>query len=277
MTHDISACLAMSDRLKQSDTPRLDAELLLAHVLKKERSFLFAHADFKLDQAQLTAFSSLLSRREAGEPIAYLIGSQGFWTLDLEVNACTLIPRPETELLVELACDRAPSEETRILDLGTGTGAIALALAKEIKNADVLGVDFSSDVVGLAERNKAANHVKNVRFSQSDWFQSVEGLFDIIVSNPPYIDPDDKHLKMGDVRFEPRSALVAEENGFKDIRTIISQSRAHLYDDAVLLLEHGYDQAERVRLMFETAGFIDIETIQDLGRRDRVTLGVWPG
>lgn len=260
-----------------SDTAKLDAELFMCHVLSCNRTYLMTWPDKRVEEAQRQAFQQLLERRLKGEPVAHIIGHRAFWTLDLEVNPSTLIPRPDTELLVELALDVAmkkPSSNNKALDLGTGTGAIALALASELPQWHILGVDYSEDAVALAKRNKANNQINNAEFLQSDWYSEVAGQkFDLIVSNPPYIDPTDKHLSEGDVRFEPLSALIAEESGLADLRFIIEHSRQFLNDNGALLLEHGYDQASAVQALLIENGFQQVETFKDLGANDRVSIG----
>lgn len=261
---------------KVSDSAALDIELLLCHCLQKPRSFLRSRPEHDVATELVTQFFHLLARREAGEPVAYLTGKRGFWTLDLDVSPATLIPRPETELLVEkiLECDHLP-EKTRVLDLGTGTGAIALALASEKPTWQVTGVDFQPDAVSLSQRNAQQLQLSNVLFKQSDWFSALTGqVFEIIVSNPPYIDPDDKHLKEGDVRFEPSSALVSEKKGLADIETIINQAPDYLTSNGRLLLEHGYDQGEAVRALMAVQNFSYVITYQDLAGHDRVTAGI---
>ncbi len=252
-----------------------DAEFLLAHLLGKSRSWLFAHAtDPVADDAQAN-FQALLKRRIKGEPVAYLTGRQGFWTLDLEVGPATLIPRPETELLVELALARIPvAAAIRVADLGTGSGAIALSIARERSHAMVIATDASAAALEVAKRNAASNGIAHVEFRHGDWFAPLQGEhFDIIASNPPYIAEDDLHLGEGDLRFEPEAALWSGSDGLDAIRTIVGQAGVHLQTGGWLLLEHGRDQGEAVRGLLEGAGFIDIETMRDLEDRDRVSLG----
>ena len=259
--------------LPDSPSPRLDAELLLAHVLGKPRSFLRTWPEHQPDAEQYAAFERLLQRRRAGEPVAYLLGRQGFWSLDLEVSPDTLIPRPDTELLVETALQLAPATPLEVLDLGTGTGAIALALAAERPAWRVTGVDRVDAAVALAARNGQRLGLSNARFQLSHWFDGLdEQRFALIVSNPPYIAAADRHLSEGDVRFEPASALVA---GADDIRSIIAQAPRHLLPGGWLLLEHGYDQAEAVRALLSAAGFTRVESRRDLGNHQRISLGCW--
>lgn len=259
---------------------RHEAELLLLHVLDRPRSWLFAHATDPLAAADQAAFEALLARRVAGEPVAYLTGRRGFWTLDLEVDPATLIPRPETELLVELALERLPSDQAlQLADLGTGSGAIALALASERPQARVLATDASPGALAVAARNAARHELGNVRFAEGghDWYAPLQGLrFDLIASNPPYIASDDPHLEQGDLRFEPATALASGVDGLDDIRRIVDGGQAHLLPGGWLLIEHGWDQGAAIRALFESAGFAEVQTVQDLEQRDRITLGRRP-
>ncbi|WP_417311385.1 peptide chain release factor N(5)-glutamine methyltransferase [Ectopseudomonas khazarica] len=260
--------------LPDSPTPRLDAELLLAAALGKPRSYLRTWPERELDAEQLGLFRSHLQRRRQGEPVAYILGHQGFWSLDLEVAPHTLIPRPDTELLVESALALLPATPLAALDLGTGTGAIALALASERPGWQVTGVDRVEDAVALAERNRQRLQLDNVRFLHSHWFSALAGQrFGLILSNPPYIRADDRHLDQGDVRFEPSSALVAGADGLDDIRAIIQAAPQYLLAGGWLLLEHGFDQAEAVRELLATAGFSEAHSRRDLGGHERISLG----
>ena len=265
-----------SAELPASPTARLDAELLLAAVLGKPRSYLRTWPEHEPGAEQLAAFAALLERRRMGEPVAYILGHQGFWSLDLEVAPHTLIPRPDTELLVETALQLAPATPQRVLDLGTGSGAIALALASERGGWQVTGVDRIAEAVALAERNRQRLKLGNAEFRQSSWFDGLAGeRFGLILSNPPYIAADDRHLGEGDVRFEPLSALVAGVDGLDDIRQIIAQAPRHLQAGGWLLLEHGYDQAEAVRELLAAAGFTAVDSRRDLGGHQRISLGRW--
>ena len=270
----VAALLREAGSKLESETPRLDAELMLGFVLQKNSAWLLAHGDDELPLPSQVTFLELLERRIAGEPVAHIIGSRGFWTLDLRVTADTLIPRPETELLVELAIAKCASDKKlRILDLGTGTGAVALAIASECKNSEVLAADKSAAALGVARENARRNNLQ-VEFIQSDWFEALaDKKFDLIVSNPPYICNDDPHLSLGDVRFEPLTALASGPDGLDDIRLIIAQAPQYCLPGAWLMIEHGFDQGEAIRALFSNAGFSHVETAQDLEQRDRVTAG----
>lgn len=254
---------------------RVDAEVLLAHALATPRTWLFAHATDPVDAEVAGRFASLLDRRLAGEPVAYLVGAQGFWTLDLDVSPATLIPRAETEVLVEQALSRIPGNaESRIADLGTGSGAIALALAKERPRAVVVATDASEAALEVARRNATRNGVVNVTFRQGDWCTPLAGeRFHLIASNPPYIAEGDPHLDKGDLRFEPPSALSSGREGLDAIQQIVRAAPRHLDAGGWLLLEHGWDQGEAVRALLQAAGFAEMETVLDLEGRDRVSLG----
>lgn len=259
-----------------SDSARLDAELLLAGALQKDRTWLYTWADRELSSAEQALVEPLLQRRCAGEPVAYILGWRDFWSLRLQTEPSTLIPRPDTETLIEWALELPLPANSRVLDLGTGTGAIALALASEQPSWQVSGVDQSAAAVALAQRNALANGLPGVSFQASDWFSTVQGLFDLIVSNPPYIDAADEHLSQGDVRFEPRSALVADDNGLRDLALIIEQAPVYLRADGWLLLEHGWQQAEAVCGLLRQRGFVDVQTRRDLGGQSRISGGRWP-
>ena len=264
-------------RLGASDSPRRDAEILLGHVTGKARTWILAFDETVLTAEQLAELEVLLARRVNGEPVAHLVGQREFWSLPLFVSPATLIPRPDTECLVEQALVRLPQTACRILDLGTGTGAIALALASERADCKVTAVDFMPDAAALAARNAAHLALNNVTVLQSDWFSALKGQrFAMIVSNPPYIDETDPHLAEGDVRFEPRTALVAADQGLADLAHIIREGRQYLLPNAYMLLEHGWKQGEAVRALFNEAGYLDVETCRDYGDNERLTLGRWP-
>ncbi|ALN87314.1 protein-(glutamine-N5) methyltransferase, release factor-specific [Lysobacter capsici] len=251
-----------------------DAELLVCHALGKSRSWLFAHADEVLDDTQVQEVRELIARRADGEPVAYLTGSRGFWRFDLRVTPATLIPRPETERLVELALQRLPeSGALALADLGTGSGAIALALAMERPSARVIAVDVSAQALEVARGNAAALGLGRVEFRQGNWFAPLaDECFDLIASNPPYIESDDPHLRQGDLRYEPASALASGEDGLDAIRTIAHEAPSHLRPGGWLLIEHGWTQGEAVRALLQSAGLIEVATEQDWEGRDRVSL-----
>ena len=257
---------------------RGDAEILLSHVLDKPRSWLIAHADDTLLPDYVSAYALLLEQREAGEPVAYITGRRGFWSLDLEVTPATLIPRPETELLVELALERLPIDRPcHVLDLGTGSGAIALAIARERPAVQVTATDASSDALVVAQGNARRHHIGNISFVHGDWFAPLgDKRFDVIVSNPPYIESSDPHLQQGDLRFEPMSALASGIDGFNDIRRIIGDAGLHLLPGGWLLFEHGWQQGDAARALLRDAGFVELSTARDLEDRDRVSLGRLP-
>jgi len=260
--------------LPDSPTPRLDAELLLAHALGKSRSYLHTWPERELEAEPLERYQAMLMRRQAGEPVAYILGQQGFWSLELEVASHTLIPRPDTELLVETILALLPATPAALLDLGTGTGAIALALASERPAWRLTGVDRVPEAVALAERNRVRLKLANASFIASHWFSALAGQrYQLIVSNPPYIAADDRHLGEGDVRFEPSSALVAGADGLDDIRLIIQQAPDYLQAGGWLLLEHGFDQAAAVRELLSARGFSTVESRRDLGGHERISLG----
>ncbi|WP_295803695.1 peptide chain release factor N(5)-glutamine methyltransferase [uncultured Microbulbifer sp.] len=270
--------LLRAAELTESDSPRLDLEVLLCHLLGKSRAWLYTWPEHELEPEQQAAFDRLFERRIAGEPVAHLTGNREFWSLPLKVNRSTLIPRPDTEVLVEAVLELRPQESLRALDLGTGTGAIALALATEKPHWQLLAVDKMPAAVALAEENRQQLGLANVQVRQSDWFDGVPPQhFDVIVSNPPYIDAQDPHLREGDVRFEPRSALVADEQGLADIRQIAAQARSYLAADGLLLVEHGWQQADAVAELLGTRGFEQVQSWRDLGGQQRVTGGQWRG
>ncbi|CAJ1270906.1 Release factor glutamine methyltransferase [Klebsiella pneumoniae] len=264
-------------RLAESDSPRRDAEILLGHVTGRARTWILAFGETTLSADEAARLEALLVRRQRGEPIAHLVGQREFWSLPLFVSPATLIPRPDTECLVEQALARLPTAPCRILDLGTGTGAIALALASERPDCEVTAVDVMPDAVALALRNAEHLGIANVTISQSDWFSALDGQrFATIVSNPPYIDAADPHLAEGDVRLEPLTALVAGDQGLADLAHIIREGRQYLQPGGWMLLEHGWTQGEAVRALFREAGYLDVATCRDYGDNERLTLGRLP-
>ena len=281
---------AIADLAQKNPTEnsKIDALVLLQHATGKSRTQILAFDDTEIDEKVRLKLTALLDRRLKGEPIAYILGEKEFWSLPLNVSKGTLIPRPDTEILVEKALQIALEKleknppHFRILDLGTGTGAIALALASELSSIcqkrqislEIIGVDLMPDVVALAQSNAERNKL-NVKFLQSSWFENITGQFDLIVSNPPYIDERDEHLRQGDVRFEPLSALVANDAGYADLRHIIELAPSYLNSNGALLLEHGWQQGEKVRSIFQENHWEMVETVRDYGDNERVTLGFW--
>ncbi|MBH0032018.1 peptide chain release factor N(5)-glutamine methyltransferase [Pseudoalteromonas sp. SWYJZ98] len=279
MAHTLEQAIAAGADLLalSSESAKLDAQVLLLHILQKPRSYLFTWPEHTLSDEQQSQFNVFIQRRLKGEPVAHITGLREFWSLSLEVNATTLIPRPDTETLVEQALEIALPATAKVLDLGTGTGAIALALGSEMPNWQITAVDRVSDAVALATRNQQRLAINNVHVKQSNWFSELHGeKFNLIVTNPPYIESSDIHLNQGDVRFEPLSALVADDCGMSDIKQIITQSRDYLSSNGYLLIEHGFEQGEAVRHFFEKMAFVNIKTVKDLGNNDRVTLALWP-
>lgn len=281
---------AIADLVQKNPTEnsKIDALVLLQHATGKSRTQILAFDDTEIDEKVRLKLTAFLDRRLKGEPIAYILGEKEFWSLPLNVSKGTLIPRPDTEILVEKALQIALEKlqknppHLRILDLGTGTGAIALALASELSSIcqkqqislEIIGVDLMPDVVALAQSNAERNKL-NVKFLQSRWFENITGKFDLIVSNPPYIDAQDEHLRQGDVRFEPPSALVANDAGYADLRHIIELAPSYLNSNGALLLEHGWQQGEKVRSIFQENHWEMVETVRDYGDNERVTLGFW--
>lgn len=256
-----------------SDSAKLDAQVLLSHVLGQSLTYLMTWPDNSLSPEQQSQFRLLLERRLNGEPVAYLTGVKEFWSLELKVNSSTLIPRPDTETLVELVLAHFQQPQINLLDLGTGTGAIALALASEQVNWQITAVDFNENAVKLATDNALALNISNVVISQSDWFSAIEPSrkFEVIVSNPPYIDEQDEHLEQGDVRFEPKSALVAKNKGLADIEYISQEAKRYLAAQGRIYFEHGYNQGPAVRNILTELGYQFATTQTDLAGNDRIT------
>ena len=280
MTERIDTLLnRATSELTESDTARLDAEFLLSYVLQKPRSYFFTWPEKELSHEELKQFETLLAQRKQGIPVAHLTGEREFWSLNLKVTEATLIPRPDTELLVELALAQKNPTNARVVDLGTGTGAIALAMACERPQWQVIAVDKSPEALQVAKENAARNNITNVVFFEGSWCQPLQEQplpADMVVSNPPYIRSDDEHLDQGDVRFEPMRALASGKDGLDDIRIIVRESLAILKAGGYLLLEHGYDQGYDVRKILEDAGYINARTERDLAGHDRVTLAQKP-
>ena len=273
----VDQALALSQRLeKVSDTARFDVELLLCHVLNKPRSYLYSWPEAELTDQHIVTFKQMLARRSSGEPVAHIIGKQGFWTLELEVSKDTLIPRPETELLIEWVLDKfASCSNLRLADLGTGTGAIALALASEQPSWQIDAVDLYPSAVALAQRNAQRLKLQQVNFHQGYWCEPLSGHYDLLISNPPYIDSEHPCLQEGDVRYEPSTALIAEQQGMGDVLSIIAQSVTYLKPQGWLVFEHGYDQGLPVRQALQQAGFYHTFTHQDLNGHDRISGGCY--
>lgn len=262
-----------------SETARLEAEVLLGAITGKSRTHFFAWPDKALSCEEETGFHQLVQRRCQGTPIAYLTGTREFWSREFAVTPDVLIPRPETELLVELALERIPTDRAfRIADLGTGSGAIAVTLALERPMAQVTALDISPAAIAVARHNAERLGANNVRFLLSDWFAALSGepRFDLIVSNPPYIAENDPHLSQGDVRFEPRTALSSGPDGLDAVRKISREAPRHLNQDGWLLFEHGFDQAETVAAVLSEQKFSGIQGVHDLQGHRRVTFGKRP-
>lgn len=254
-------------------TARIEVQCLLQAVLQVGRAYLLTHPERRLTEAENAHFQALFQRRLEGEPIAYLLGEREFYGLNFKVTPATLIPRADTELLVELALSHLPYNGT-LLDLGTGSGAIALSIAHARPDARVVALDASEAALAVATENAQRLRLANVRLLRSDWFSALaDESFDLIVANPPYIEAEDAHLSQGDVRFEPRSALVSGRDGLDDIRRILDQAASHLNPGGWLMLEHGYDQAQRVQGLMVQAGFLEVGSVPDLSAIERVTMG----
>ncbi len=261
-----------------TESPGLEARLLVGHLLHMSSAGMIAHGDRALSVAQTEAIRNLVRERASGRPIAYLLGQREFWSLPLQVDERCLIPRPETELLVERALQRLPDGAARVIDLGTGSGAIILALLAERLQLEAWGNDASADALAVAADN-ARQLERTVHWFRGCWLEAVapRPLFHVIVSNPPYVDPSDPHLEHGDLRFEPRAALVAGDGGLADLATIAGQSRARLHPGGWLLLEHGYDQAPAVRTLLTRHDFREVASHRDPAGHERITEGRRPG
>jgi release factor glutamine methyltransferase len=260
-------------QLTDSESAAVDVRLLLCHCLQCEPVYLLTWPDKTVSEQQSAQFKQLVAQRKLGHPIAYLLGYRDFWSLRLKVSNATLIPRPETELLIETSLSLELPEQALVLDLGTGTGAIALALASEKPQWQVMGIDKSPGAISLAKENALLNNIANINFQQSDWYSAIAAQkFDLIVSNPPYVEDDSHYLTEGDVRFEPLSALISGPDGLDDIRKIISESRHYLQPLGWLLLEHGYLQGPNIQLLLQQAGYSEINTLKDLNHLPRITI-----
>lgn len=246
----------------------------MAHVLESTRSFLYANPELELPRKRSETFKKLVKQRAQGQPIAYLTESSEFWSLALKVNPAVLIPRPDTELLIETALSKIPPDaDWRIADLGTGSGAIALAVASERKKCEIHATDISMAAISVARENASHLDINNVQFHCGSWNEPLQGKFHMVISNPPYIDADDPHLKQGDLRFEPRAALTPGPDGMLAIRKISQLAQPILLNGGWLMFEHGWKQGSASRKTLQDAGVINVETRQDLQGHDRVTLG----
>ncbi|QSX34619.1 peptide chain release factor N(5)-glutamine methyltransferase [Shewanella avicenniae] len=269
---------AVAQLATSSESAQIDAEVLLLHCLGKARSFIYSWPERPLSEEQQRQFEALVGRRAKGTPVAHILGEREFWSLPFMVNDSTLIPRADTEILVETALNLNLPAATQALDLGTGTGAIALALAHERPQWQMTAVDKVADAVALAQANRERLKLPQVEILQSDWFSAVSGRkFDLIVSNPPYIAEADEHLDAGDVRFEPRSALTAANDGFADLFHIAEHARQYLHQGGYILLEHGYTQGPTVRAELQRLGYQNVATVRDFGSNERCSLGTWLG
>lgn len=277
--NDIQGTLAAAtiDLRASSDTAALDAEVLLCHVLDKPRSHLRAWPEKQLDLQQQAQFQQLLEQRQQGQPIAYITGTREFWSRAFKVSPAVLIPRPDTELLIELSLNLLSNmRNPRLIDLGTGSGIIAVTLAAERADLEVVATDLSQQALNIAKQNALAHQCKNIQFIQSNWFDQIPAFkFDLVISNPPYIEYNDPHLGQGDLRFEPQSALIAAEQGLKDIKHICQHARDFLTADGMLLIEHGCNQQPAVQAIFNSFGYQNIKTHTDLSANPRVTTGQW--
>ncbi len=265
---------AADSLIANSSSPLLDAEILLCQVLNKPRSYLRAWPDAHLNAAQLSAFTDLLRQRQHGQPIAYLTGIKEFWSREFVVTPDVLIPRPDTECLIEVCLTLAQTQpRLRLIDLGTGSGIIAITLAAERPDANVFAADISASALAIAKLNAQRHHV-NLQFFQSDWFKAIPAqAFNLVISNPPYIACDDEHLQQGDLRFEPQQALIAADHGLHDINLLADNARHFLTPNGHLVIEHGYNQAESVHAIFARYHYHAIQTVTDLSGQPRVTFG----
>jgi release factor glutamine methyltransferase len=264
-----------SQKIHSSDTAKLDTEILLCSVLKRERTYLYAYPEQELSKEEADSFNKLIALRSEGRPIAHITNQKEFWSLTFHITQDTLIPRPETELLVETALKYIQNDSVKnILDLGTGSGAIAIAIASERPLAKITATDTSDEALMIAKQNADRHKINNIKFKNANWFDKENtNLYDVIVSNPPYIEINDPHLTQGDVQFEPLSALASGNDGLDDLRIIIRESKIHLNKQAWLLVEHGYNQGEQVRQLFNENEYSSTSTIKDYSHNDRVSIG----
>lgn len=273
----VDAVKHAQQQLVKFDSSRLDAEILLCSVLKCERTHLYTYPEQNLSSEEIKSFDDLVALRAEGHPIAHLIQKKEFWSLDLKVTTDTLIPRPETEILVEAALNCIPKESSySVLELGTGTGAISIAIASDRQLANITATDIKENALQIAQANANSHQLNNITFVQANWFDIKNiDTYDLIVSNPPYISIDDPHLGQGDVRFEPESALVSGKEGLDDLYMIIAGAKEYLNTNGWLLLEHGYQQGKAIRQLLEENNFSTISTLKDYSNLDRVSIGQW--
>ena len=274
MLPSIEQCLkqATTQLTEVSDSPQLDAEVLLADILKKNRSFFRAFPEQNLTESEFENFHQLLVKRSRGTPIAHILGRREFWSLDLQVNEHTLIPRPDTEVLIEFILQHLSQPDLKVADLGTGTGAIALALASEKSQWNITATEQSDAALDIARKNADSLKLTNIQFKQGNWFQALDSNnYDLIISNPPYIPSSDPHLLQGDVRFEPIAALASGKDGLDDIRHLIKNAHKYLSANGWLILEHGYDQKVEVFNIFQSSGFMNIIQKNDYASNPRLT------
>ncbi|MFT5394984.1 MAG: release factor glutamine methyltransferase [Gammaproteobacteria bacterium] len=273
----VDAVKHAQQQLVESDSARLDAEILLCSVLKCERAHLYTYPEQNLSNTEINSFNKLIVQRTEGHPIAHLIQKKEFWSLELKVTADTLIPRPETEVLVEAALNCIPKESScSVLELGTGTGAISIAIASDRRLTNITATDIKESALQIAQLNAESHQLKNITFVQANWFDIKNiNTYDLILSNPPYISIDDPHLRQGDVRFEPESALVSGKEGLDDLCIIIAGAKKHLNTNGWLLLEHGFQQGKAIRQLLKENNFSTISTLKDYSNLDRVSIGQW--
>ncbi len=271
----VEALKNAQQQLNLFDSAKLDAEVLLCSVLNCERPYVYAHPEQELSNKKIGSFNKLIQLRAEGQPVAHLINNKEFWSLSFHITKDTLIPRPETELLVEASLNKLPKDSIKnILELGTGSGAIAIAIASERPLANLTATDNSDTAIKVAKQNADTHQINNIEFINANWFEN-ENIknYDLIVSNPPYIEQNDPHLKQGDVRFEPISALASGEDGLDDLRIIIRGSKNHLSQQGWLLVEHGYNQGEAVKQLFIENGYVSLSTLKDYSDNDRISIG----
>ena len=275
MTTVSELLLTAEQSINSSESARLDAEILFCDVMQFDRSRIYSHPEQVVPDDKSALFQSLIEQRQQGRPIAHITGKKEFWSLELAISEDTLIPRPETELLVETALQMIPDNEAfNILDLGTGSGAIAIAIASERPNCKIVATDINKNALTMAKKNAETYQLQNIQFCRSNWYLDIPlQTFDLIVSNPPYIKQNDEHLSQGDVRFEPELALVAGADGMQAINMILENANRYLASNASLLIEHGYDQKQLVQEAFLKHDFRQLKTFQDLSGQDRITRG----